>query len=525
MDKTLAFDKEHYLRITEARMNFLNRWLPDFITSQDLKNALDVGCGVGYFSHYLAGLGLEVVALDSRPENIAEAKLRHQNIRFIVHNVEDPSVQGIGSFDLTLCFGFLYHLENPFLAVRNLHALTKTILLIESMVTPSPFPAASLVDEGPSEDQALNYIAFVLSESGLVKMLYRAGFPYVYISSIFPNHPDFDETYEFHRKRTILVAAKVPLNFSFLHLFPEPATKNLWLKPLEHRLNRFYRFLQKPWEEKVVTARCRLKSIWFQLFPSTPLPIRLPYGGWWLAEKDIFSDSIFTDNYERAEWRFVERFVKEGMTVLDIGAHHGFYTILVAKKVGSSGRVIAFEPSPREQKKLLLNLRVNFCAKVKVESLALAGQDGESTLYVVEGSSTGCNSLRPPDISEPTKRIPVRTTTLDSYLKKESLDHVGFVKLDVEGAELEVLKGGGGLLTRNTRPVFMVEVYDIRTTPWGYPASSIYDFLAKFSYHWFLITPKGELKPCPRLDHYGANLVAIPQERISEVNRLIESEQ
>jgi len=82
---------------------------------------------------------------------------------------------------------------------------------------------------------------------------------------------------------------------------------------------------------------------------------------------DVCSDAIFTDSFEKAEIHFVENFLKEGMTVLDIGAHHGFYTILASKKVGPSGRVIAFEPSPRERRRLLLHLKLNQCSNVKVE--------------------------------------------------------------------------------------------------------------------------------------------------------------
>lgn len=81
-------------------------------------------------------------------------------------------------------------------------------------------------------------------------------------------------------------------------------------------------------------------------------------------------------SFEENERRFVEQFLKEGMTMLDIGAHHGFYTVLASKKVGSSGRVFAFEPSPREHQKLLRHLKLNRCANVRVEPFALTRQEG-----------------------------------------------------------------------------------------------------------------------------------------------------
>jgi FkbM family methyltransferase len=65
----------------------------------------------------------------------------------------------------------------------------------------------------------------------------------------------------------------------------------------------------------------------------------------------------------------VERFLKPNMTVLDIGTHHGFYSLLASYKVGATGQVIAFEPSPRERRRLLWHLRLNRKKNVLVELL------------------------------------------------------------------------------------------------------------------------------------------------------------
>src|SRR6266481_6347719 len=87
------------------------------------------------------------------------------------------------------------------------------------------------------------------------------------------------------------------------------------------------------------------------------------------------------------------RFLRPGMVVLDIGAHNGFYTMLAARRVGNSGQVIAFEPSPREHKRLFRHLKMNrLLANVVVCRLALDHSKGEDTLFVVEGRDIGCNS-------------------------------------------------------------------------------------------------------------------------------------
>ena len=282
---------------------------------------------------------------------------------------------------------------------------------------------------------------------------------------------------------------------------------------------RFRRFLRAPWPDKVQSIRHRFKRAWSRVLPSVPLPVLLPYGGWWLAGDDVCDDAVFTGNFEVSERRFVQGFLKPGMTVLDIGAHHGFYTMLAAKMVGPTGRVMCFEPSHRERERLLVHLRLNrILNRVSVFPIALGRETGESTLYVVVGRDTGCNSLRPPAVTEPTRTVRVLLTSLDAFVAQQHVKYVDFIKMDVEGAELGVLEGGEELLGGRQRPVILAELNDSRTLPWGYSASTIYDSLAAKGYHWFAITQDGKLRACPRTDQFGANLVAFPDERLGETH-------
>jgi FkbM family methyltransferase len=220
--------------------------------------------------------------------------------------------------------------------------------------------------------------------------------------------------------------------------------------------------------------------------------------------------------FEKAELGFVESYLRIGMTVLDIGAHHGFYTLLAARKVGSAGRVIAFEPSPRERKFLAWNLGINRCNNVSVESFALGATDGVATLFLVEGEQTGCNSLREPasDVADARVKVTVKVRCLDRVLAERMIQEVDFIKLDAEGAELEILKGAGNLLAQTSRPVMLVEVQDVRTRPWGYEAWEIIAFLKERDYLWFQPVEHGRLEPVePGQRRFDGNFVAIPHEK------------
>ncbi|MGD0623089.1 MAG: FkbM family methyltransferase [Thermodesulfobacteriota bacterium] len=289
---------------------------------------------------------------------------------------------------------------------------------------------------------------------------------------------------------------------------------------LEYSLKNIHRFLQKSWPEKKISSAQLFKRGWKKIFRRIPVPVHLPYGGWWLAIDDIISIEISARKFEMAEWQFVSRFLKEGMNVLDIGAHHGFYTILASKKVRPSGYVIAFEPSPRERRWLSLNLNINHCTNVKVEPFALTSRNGKEQLFQGGGKFTGFNSLRPPAIFEPTKTIVVQTMTLDKYIEKEYSGNLNFVKIDAEGAELEILKGARKLLNRNSSPVIMIEISDVRTAAWGYSSSNICDYLSQQGYHWFSISSKGFLVPVrEKVSLY--NFVAVHDRSLTAVQDLI----
>jgi FkbM family methyltransferase len=209
------------------------------------------------------------------------------------------------------------------------------------------------------------------------------------------------------------------------------------------------------------------------------------------------------------------------MTVVDAGAHHGLYTLLASKRVGRRGRVIAFEPSPRERKRLRRHLRVNRRTNVDVQSCALGDERREADLFLVEGREDWCNSLRAPQIDARTVTVRVEVERIDDVLERLGVTRVDFIKLDVEGAELSFLQGARTTLTLS-RPVILAEVQDLRTWPWGYAAREMIDFLARADYSWFALTANRNLQPIStHLKTYNANLVALPAERAGEIRKTL----
>jgi FkbM family methyltransferase len=266
-------------------------------------------------------------------------------------------------------------------------------------------------------------------------------------------------------------------------------------------------------------------------FLNVPFPCWLSCGGWFLAYGDemgysAFLEAFFGRSYEAGAGKFVGRFLRKGMCFVDIGANQGYYTVLAARCVGDRGKVIAFEPEPTEFRKLQRNLVINHCRNVTLEKLAVGLYEEVAPFYVGLGSKGSWSGLRQPGESvkfrKMEQKIPV--TTLDAYIKKHDIASIDLIKIDVEGGELGVLKGGLNVF-QSCRPVVMCEIADITTRRWGYAAVEICEFLANLDYLWFRVSSEGLLNAAQIKEKYDPdweNLVAVPLEKQDLIDNLRE---
>lgn len=253
------------------------------------------------------------------------------------------------------------------------------------------------------------------------------------------------------------------------------------------------------------------------------MPVRLPFGAWWLMDTDFIGESLLGGGYEAAESDLARRFLRPGMIVVDIGAHRGFHTLLFSQKVGNRGRVFSVEPSPSDCRRLRLHLKINFCRNVEVIQCALGEEELTASLYAVPANSV-LNSLRPPDTSFQVSATPVQVRKLDDVLSQRGVKSVDFVKLDVEGGELGVLRGARELLSSIPRPTILCEVLEQRTRPWGYPSRLIVEHLVQMGFVWFELDPDATLRSVEAgRSEFNGNFVAVPRESVEVVTAQLRS--
>ena len=565
--KIPPFDRDSALRINESRKAFLQTFLSELIGREEIKTALDVGCGYGFFSRYLKDLGLKVIAFDGRLRNVAEARRRNPEVEFKVHDVEKPSVLSLGSHDLVFCFGLLYHLENPFRAIRNLYSLTKKYLLIETQIAPYRLLISVLYEESHAEDQSLNYVVLMPTESSFVKMLYKAGFSSVYHPYRLPDHDEFRGSLKHRRVRTILLASKVdrlePIKewgTVEFRLIPEPSLLALSLRNWDTGFGKLLRLLTKPqifglhlydWLGKKIPSCLILRACNLMVKPRA---LRL-WPGWVLGAGQskihistlarlllwrAFSFKCLTDTftlkwhngikilacpkvescrslfvtgyYEPNEFCFLNNFLKPGMVFVDIGANLGLYALFASKLVNKEGIVLAIEPSEREFKRLKANIELNQSTNIRPLMQAISNSSEERELLIAEEEHSGHNTFGAfayASVQDQGKQR-VRPETLDEVVKKEGLSRVDVIKIDVEGHELFVFEGAKKTLSK-FRPILLLEIADRALIHQDCSSSQVLDFLSQRGYRIYSFDKTTGLPlPAQKKDYFDSeNIIAV----------------
>jgi FkbM family methyltransferase len=173
--------------------------------------------------------------------------------------------------------------------------------------------------------------------------------------------------------------------------------------------------------------------------------------------------------------------VKQGMVILDVGGNIGETALNFAKLTGVNGRVISFEPVPETYRKFLVNLKLNDFSWLKAEQIALS--DTTEKLYFDPASYNNSGGIYMRKNTDGLN-FSVNALRLDEYVISENLARVDLVKIDVEGFELNVLKGAVHTL-KLMRPVLFVEINGYNLSRQQASTAQIFNLLSDAGYSIF----------------------------------------
>ena len=187
-----------------------------------------------------------------------------------------------------------------------------------------------------------------------------------------------------------------------------------------------------------------------------------------------FRLELLTNRHETETMATLDKLIQPGMTVLDIGAHVGYYTHRYAPKVGENGRILSFEPHPRTF--AVLKHNVSHFDNVTLQQLALAEHPGTAELhdYLIMSASgslqfdEGMKDLLKSQVSDsdiapriskdfPDKTFSVETKPVDDCLETMGITQVDVVKMDIEGAEIGALRGMKRTIARSRDMALVME--------------------------------------------------------------------
>ena len=226
---------------------------------------------------------------------------------------------------------------------------------------------------------------------------------------------------------------------------------------------------------------------------------------------DWMDRSFFLGTYDPWLLHLLDRVIRPGDTALDVGAHKGYVSLQLARRVGPRGCVLAFEPDPRARACLERHRERNRLEAIRVHECALGAETGE--LAFALSNQLGWSSFHPnaealPEVKE---RVPVPVRRLDDLIAAGTVtldpSRLRFAKLDVEGAEPDVLAGMAGVL-RAARPVLWIEVNRPSLAAAGFTAAGIerplhaagYALWRIHRYRW-IAAARVRLEPISSLDH------------------------
>lgn len=212
-----------------------------------------------------------------------------------------------------------------------------------------------------------------------------------------------------------------------------------------------------------------------RLFPTHTVKRR---GVWYaLNIQELIDYGIFMGGWEKATISYLEKTVKPGCLIIEVGANIGSHTLLMAKYAGQSGRVYAFEPTDYAASKLQANLALNNdINNVVLRREMVTNSGGDLPNLLIQSTwALGGNYVEPCKLESP------KSISLDRFVSEEGIDHIDLIKIDVDGYDYKVLDGAKNIIDR-FRPIIFCELYEKALREQGDSVEKIFSLLNALGY-------------------------------------------
>lgn len=209
---------------------------------------------------------------------------------------------------------------------------------------------------------------------------------------------------------------------------------------------------------------------------------------------------VATGSYEPDELEILSRVGQHCEVIFDVGANVGFYAVELGLRCAAAAKIFSYEPLLDAFQALTLNVSLNDLEeKVRCVNLGLSDSKSEQELFVPESSGSSASSLRNLHPQEKVTRVIVELSTIDDQVRERNLMSLDLLKVDVEGAERQVLAGGRRSIA-SFRPVIFLELLRKWSGVFGYQPQTVLNELEQLDYECFAVSDK--LVPISKIDEF-----------------------
>jgi FkbM family methyltransferase len=223
--------------------------------------------------------------------------------------------------------------------------------------------------------------------------------------------------------------------------------------------------------------------------------------------KQIFFFDFYEKNTIRHVLKLMTKLKTKPVTCIDVGGNIGFYTLTIDKALTNIEHEIhCFEPNPSTIEYLEKNLLENETTSVQMNPIGLSNKEGTFTLrYNLK--NTGTASIYRGD--KKGKTVEINVTTLDKYCEERGIGNIDIVKVDIEGAELDFLKGATGIINKSKNLIIIMEIVEENCIAAGYTGEELYKYVVDLGFAAYLPKPwPFGMKKIERLpEHYHDNII------------------
>ncbi|MFA7236346.1 MAG: FkbM family methyltransferase [Phycisphaeraceae bacterium] len=241
-----------------------------------------------------------------------------------------------------------------------------------------------------------------------------------------------------------------------------------------------------------------------------------------LRSIDRLGKAVYLKGYsDRTHAEFLHRALRPGMVYFDVGAHMGQFTLIGSKRVGPAGRVHAFEATSETFGQLQRNVALNGLTNVTLNRAAIFEKPGVLELQVCVRGKGEFNAigkpLRPEEEVVGVERVP--GITIDDYCRENGVGHIDLMKIDTNGAELQVIRGARRTLRAMTGLTLVVEFNRANNAGHGYRPEDLRNEFESLGYALYRLDDAWGLSPEPRGESYDQTIDLIATRDVETLRR------